>query len=256
MCARLDLDLIADEIYANCAYAGPPFVSALNLPAGVLDPGRIHVIWGLAKDFGLPGLKVGVLHTRHPELRAAAREFAYFAPVSTDTQALLRDLLSDPDWLGGFRTANQARLAASYAFAADLLAAAGIPFLAAEAGFSIWTDLGRWIGDDSFVAERALWRRLFDDGRVSILPGEVFHSPRPGWFRLCHHGSGHRTGGDHPDPPGHRRLTTRDHHRPAGYRPLACGWSAAAIAAAMISKPSLASASVSTSGGPIRITLP
>jgi aspartate/methionine/tyrosine aminotransferase len=186
VCARLDLDLVADEIYAHCAFAGPRFASALGLPPDLLDPQRVHVIRGFAKDFGMPGLKVGVLHTRQPAVRAAARELAYFAPVSTDTQALLRDLLSDPDWVDGFLTANRGRLAASYALAADLLTEAGIPFRAAEAGFSIWTDLRRWLDDDSAVAEEALWRRLLDEGRVSILPGAVFHSPRAGWFRLCH----------------------------------------------------------------------
>ena len=48
------------------------------------------------------------------------------------------------------------------------------------------TDLRPWLAEESFAAERALWSRLFTDGRVSILPGEVFHSPVPGWFRLCH----------------------------------------------------------------------
>jgi 1-aminocyclopropane-1-carboxylate synthase 1/2/6 len=57
---------------------------------------------------------------------------------------------------------------------------------AAEAGFSIWTDLRPWLADDSFAAEQAPWRRLFDVGRINMLPGEVFHSHRPGWFRLCH----------------------------------------------------------------------
>jgi 1-aminocyclopropane-1-carboxylate synthase len=127
-----------------------------------------------------------VLHTRHPAVRAAAREFAYFAPVSTDTQALLRDLLADVPWLDGFGATNRARLADSYARTAGLLATAGIPYLPAEAGFSIWVDLRRWLGADSFDGERALWRRLFDEGRVSVLPGEVFHSAEPGWFRLCH----------------------------------------------------------------------
>jgi hypothetical protein len=54
------------------------------------------------------------------------------------------------------------------------------------AGFSVWTDLRPWLAEQTFAAERALWRRLFEDGRVSMLPGEVFHSHSPGWFRLCH----------------------------------------------------------------------
>lgn len=185
-CAHLDLHLIADEIYANSVFTATPFTSALNLVPDALDPDRVHVIWGFAKDFGLPGWKVGILHTRGTQVRAAARELAYFAPVSTDTQWWLEDLLTDDAWVATFLRASRQRLADSYAAVTDRLHAAGLAFAPAEAGFSIWTDLRPWLAEESFAAERALWSRLFTDGRVSILPGEVFHSPVPGWFRLCH----------------------------------------------------------------------
>lgn len=42
----------------------------------------VHGIWGFAKDFGLSGLKVGVLHTRDPEVRTA-RALAYFRALET-----------------------------------------------------------------------------------------------------------------------------------------------------------------------------
>ncbi|MCU7726630.1 aminotransferase class I/II-fold pyridoxal phosphate-dependent enzyme [Actinoplanes sp. KI2] len=185
-CAALDLDLIADEVYAHCAFAGPAFVSARDAASGPLDPQRVHVVWGFAKDLGLPGLKVGVLHTRQPQVRVAARELAYFAPVSTDTQWLLTELLAADDWTVQFLTTSRNRLAASYAAAAGHLTAAGVPFRPAEAGFSIWTDLRGWLDAASPEAERLLWQRLFRSGRINLLPGAVFHHPEPGWFRLCH----------------------------------------------------------------------
>lgn len=185
-CAELDLDLIADEIYANSVFAGAPFTSALTLPGDLVEPTRVHVIWGFAKDFGLPGFKVGVLHTRGEQVRAAARELAYFAPVSTDTQCWLADLLDDKDWVDGFLTAHRTRLADSYAAAGIGLTAAGIGYAPAQAGLSVWIDLRPWLRTDSYRAEQELWQRLVDDGRVSMAPGEVFHSTAPGWFRLCH----------------------------------------------------------------------
>lgn len=185
-CHRLDLDLIADEIYAGSTFAGPAFASALALPGELIDPCRVHVVWGFAKDFGLPGLKVGVLHTRGAAVRAAARELAYFAPVSTDTQVLLTGLLADTGWRDGFRAAHRRRLAGSYATVTRHLAAAGIGYLPAEAGLSVWTDLRPWLPGGTPAAEHRLWRRLFDQARVSLTPGQVFHAPEPGWFRLCH----------------------------------------------------------------------
>jgi 1-aminocyclopropane-1-carboxylate synthase 1/2/6 len=189
VCAQLDLHLLADEIYANSTFPGTPFVSVRSLGPDLIDPGRVHSVWGFAKDFGLPGLKVGVLDTRSAPVRAAARELAYFAPVSTDTQRLLVDLLDDGAWVDGFLAAHRSRLAASYAATAGQLDAAAIPYRPAAAGLSLWLDMRRWLSDRDggpHLAEAALWRRLFDTGRVSLMPGEIFHSAEPGWFRLCH----------------------------------------------------------------------
>jgi aspartate/methionine/tyrosine aminotransferase len=184
--ARHDIDLIADEIYAHSTFGLDPFVSVLASAVGGIDPGRVHLIWGFAKDFGLPGLKVGVLHTRDPDVGAAARALAYFAPTSTDTQSLLITMLADHDWLRFFTAENRSRLAASYANAAGWLDDHGIGYLPAAAGFSIWVDLRQWLAEPTFASELDLWRQIFQATRVNILPGEIFASGEPGWFRLCH----------------------------------------------------------------------
>src|SRR5262249_48839865 len=136
------LDVIADEIYGNSVFGPASFTPLSALTGPVLPPDRVHTIWGLAKDFGLPGLKVGVLHTTNPAVRAGARELAYFARVSTDTQALLRELLADHAWTDSFLAAGRARLGASYAAITGLLEEHRIGYLPAAAGFSVWADLG------------------------------------------------------------------------------------------------------------------
>ena len=183
---RHDVDLVSDEIYAGSVFGRVPFASLAD-PA--VNPGhheRTHVVWGFAKDFGLPGFKVGVLHTPDPRVRAAARGLAYFAPTSTHTQALLTDLLGDPAWLAAFAVQSRRRLAASYAHCAALLAEHGIGHVQPQAGLSVWIDLRGWLPEPAFAAEQALWREIFETARVSILPGGAFASPEPGWFRLCH----------------------------------------------------------------------
>jgi aspartate/methionine/tyrosine aminotransferase len=178
------VDVIADEIYANSVFGDRPF-------AGVLDPvvrgasrARLHVIWGFAKDFGLSGLKVGVLHTEDPEVLAAATALAYFAPVSNDTQALLAGLLDDRDWVSLFLKESRSRLADSYQHAAGCLDDLGVPHVRPEAGFTIWADLSRLSPDQ--VDEHQLWQRIMDEAKVNLVPGRAFGSPVPGWFRLCH----------------------------------------------------------------------
>lgn len=180
-----DVDLIVDEIYANSVFGPEPFVAALD-PAVGADTERTPVVWGFAKDFGLSGFKVGVLHTSHPEVRAAARALAHFAPVSTDTQLVVRELLADEAWVDGFTAERRRRLGGSYDRAARLLTEWGIPYVPASAGFSVWVDLGGWLETRTFAAEQALWRDIWEATRVSILPGGVFGCSDPGWFRLCH----------------------------------------------------------------------
>ncbi|MEV6983517.1 aminotransferase class I/II-fold pyridoxal phosphate-dependent enzyme [Sphaerisporangium sp. NPDC051017] len=181
-----DVDVIADEIYAHSVFGAEPFVSMLDPALSGDHAHRVHGIWGFAKDFGLPGLKVGVLHTRDPDVRAAARALAYFAPVSTQTQATLTRLLDDTPWVRDFLDESRRRLGRSYSSAAALLADGGIPHVEADGGFSIWIDLSERLPDKTAEGEHELWRRIFHSARVNILPGTVFGCPRPGWFRLCH----------------------------------------------------------------------
>lgn len=172
------VDAIADEIYAHSAY-GAEFVSMVGEHA-------VHGIWGFAKDFGLSGLKVGVLHTRDSQVRAAARALAYFAPVSTHTQALLTNLLSDKDWVAEFLTEARRRLGESATATMDLLTAGGIGYVKPAGGFSLWVDLRPNLPEVSIAGEHELWQRILRAGRVNILPGNAFGCPEPGWFRLCH----------------------------------------------------------------------
>ena len=184
--AAHDLDVISDEVYAHCAFGADPFVSVLDpeVLGAEADADRVHVIWGFAKDFGLSGLKVGVLRPGRPA-RDAARALAYFATVSTDTQALLCDLLSDDERVEALLAENRRRLADSHAHAASLLAANGIPHVPASAGLSLWVDLRDRLDQPTFAAEDRLWRRT-RAAKVNVLPGSAFGAPEPGWFRLCH----------------------------------------------------------------------
>jgi aspartate/methionine/tyrosine aminotransferase len=184
--AAYDADVITDELYANGVFGPTAFTGVHALPDSPLPPERVHTVWGFAKDFGLSGFKAGVLFTTNKEVRAAAREMAYFAPVSTDTQALLRDLLADHAWVDAFLVACRSRLRDSYAHLTGLLDEARLPYLPAEAGFSVWTDLRDRLPKPGFKGESLVWQALISEARVSILPGAVFKSPQPGWFRICH----------------------------------------------------------------------
>lgn len=185
--ARRDgLHLIVDEMYAGSVFGPRPFTSGLHLPPDVLPPERVHLVWGFAKDFALSGFKAGVLHTRNEEVRAAVRQLAMLAPVSTDTQVLLRTLLTDDAWVDALRAENARRLAAACADTTGALAAHRVAARPADAGLFLWLDLRHALPEPTFRGEQALWRRLLDEARVLVSPGAVFHCAEPGWFRLCY----------------------------------------------------------------------
>ena len=173
-----DLDLISDEVYAGSVYAGE-FVSAAALD--VLPPDRVHVVWGFSKDFGMSGLRVGVLSSGDPRVLEAAGYLARLSTVSSDTQALLRAMLADGTFMARFVQERRRRLADAYAMTTAALDAQGIEYVEAAAGLYVWIRLPA----ATFGAERATWQRIFDTAKVNIVPGDAFHCPEPGWFRLC-----------------------------------------------------------------------
>ncbi len=184
---RHHVDLIADEIYAHSVFGPEAFVSIRDpLIHAAHSPDDTHVIWGFAKDFALPGLKAGILHTTHPQIKAGTRALAYFAPVSADTQCLLRELLTDQTWVDDFIEQNRRRLRRSYEIATGQLTGQGLRYIPVSAGFSLWIDLSGSLPARTFEAEDALWRRILNVSRVNILPGSAFQCPEPGWFRLCY----------------------------------------------------------------------
>ncbi len=178
-----DLDIIADELYAGSTHDRAAFTSLATVAD---DPARVHTVYGFAKDLGVSGFKIGVLHSRDQQLLAAARALAYLSPVSTSTQHLLEHLLTDQSFVDEWLAENPRRLKAAYDHTSALLVGAGIGHLDAQAGFFAWLDLRSELDETTFEAEAALHKRLFEQAKVNLAPGASFHSPEPGWFRLCY----------------------------------------------------------------------
>jgi aspartate/methionine/tyrosine aminotransferase len=183
--AAHDLHLVSDEVYAGSVHGPIDFFSTARLTPAVLPADHLHSVWGFAKDFGLSGFRVGVLHTRSAEVRDIAERLGRLSTPSSDTQALLRDLLADTAWTDAFLTESRARLSTAYRRTTEALDAAGIPYLPATAGLFVYLDLRSFLPEPTFEAERALSDRIFTEARVHLTPGAAFHTPQPGHFRLC-----------------------------------------------------------------------
>ncbi|KAI9673631.1 MAG: hypothetical protein M1817_002268 [Caeruleum heppii] len=196
LCQKYQVHLISDEIYALSVFQNPdanplPFTSVLSIdPAGTIDSDRVHVLYGMSKDFGAGGLRLGCLVTRNLELTQAVRAISMFHWPSGLSCAAAAAMLEDEVWVDDFIKLSQTRLGDQYQFATDLLAEAGIDYhRGGNSGFFLWADLSPLItvtgseASDDFAGERELAKRILDAG-VYLATGEEFHSEQPGWFRI------------------------------------------------------------------------
>ena len=187
------LHVICDEIYGLSRFGGPPFVSALSVAPslygrfgqGVVDD-HLHVLWGFSKDFCASGFRVGCCVSRNRRLHDKLGNVGYFSAASNITQYALASLLEDAHFVQKFLKENAHRLSVSYRKLTAALVAAGIPFVEATASIFMVIDLRRGLRAGTWEAEKELWDRIAEEGKVLLTPGFDMHFKEPGFFRVCY----------------------------------------------------------------------
>nr|CAB3464184.1 unnamed protein product [Digitaria exilis] len=190
--ARNDLHLISDEIYSGSVFDAPDLVSVAELVDERADAdvaaSRVHVVYSLSKDLGLPGFRVGVVYSYNDAVVAAARRMSSFTLVSSQTQRALAAMLSDAGFAAAYVVANRARLRERRDHVVDGLAGrAGLACLrgGGNAGLFVWVDMRPLLEEATVEGELSLWRKVVDEARLNISPGSSCHCSEPGWFRVC-----------------------------------------------------------------------
>lgn len=191
------LHVLSDEIYANSKF-GPSadeFVSmekvaqnavAENLVSCQIVKKLLHTAYGMSKDFGMNGFRVGCLHTKSEELLTFWQNMGMFAAVSNDTQHALALMLEDEDFVDSYVSENKRRLRNSYELLTSHLEAAQVKYMPACAAMFCWLDLRSLLTEPTFEAENRLWREIMDEARIVLTPGEACHYAEPGFFRACY----------------------------------------------------------------------
>ncbi|KAL2838991.1 pyridoxal phosphate-dependent transferase [Aspergillus pseudoustus] len=188
-CAKRGLHLISDEIYALSTWmnprlpAEPAFTSVLSLDIqSIMDPSMVHVVWGLSKDFGATGLRVGCLISPSNMLFLEAAEgiSLYNFPSSVADQ-IASSLFLDESFIEHYVLTNRRRLAKSYAIMTDFLRTHDIPYVESNAAFFIWMDLGAKLKDRG-MSDAEIVARLQQE-KLYIAPGTIYAAEEAGWFR-------------------------------------------------------------------------
>ena len=185
-----DLQLIYDAVYAGTAYDEEAAAAAVpRLAAG--HEHKVHTIWGLSKDFGLSGWRVGVVHSRNPHLIEALEPQMRFGGPSrlalTCSLALLHDPARARRCLRQAASALQGRMKAGR----EGLLSAGVPAAAlagSEPGAGpldlIDFAAGRCAETGPPLDEGVLWKRILEEG-VHVVRGQACGVSRPGSVRVC-----------------------------------------------------------------------
>lgn len=198
LCEKYECHLVSDEIYAlsvweNTVDKNPPpvpFTSCLSLlKEGFIDPSRLHVVWGMSKDFGANGIRLGAIISQHnPQLHAALVPISLYSSISSLSQNLTTAMLEDKAWHTTYLIDNRKKLAANYKIVASWAQENGVPYMpGVNAAFFLWVDLGavyrrrhlEAAGDIDEVIMQALMEK-----RIFLASGKTFGSEAKGWFRI------------------------------------------------------------------------
>jgi aspartate/methionine/tyrosine aminotransferase len=176
LCAKHDLALIGDEVFADYAIDPAPASQA-----SVVEHGDVLTfsLGGLSKSVGLPQVKLGWIAASGPSLplRAALMRLELIADtylsVSTPVQAAAPQLLSAGATV---REQIQQRVQQNYRGLKEAAnACEACQVLRAEGGWSAVVRIPHTMPED----ERAI--RLLEDHHVLVHPGYFFDFPRDGY---------------------------------------------------------------------------
>ncbi|GMI60397.1 hypothetical protein ScalyP_jg4211 [Parmales sp. scaly parma] len=183
--------VVVDEIYALSQFSSSDtevgagkFVSAIKVLNNELND-DVHVIWGMSKDFGASGFRMGFLYTMNEELKQAFGNINAFSAVSHPIQSLVAIVLSDSSFVSKYLSTMRAELLTSYTIAAKTLTSLSVPFTPACSGVFVYADFSKFLPDDSWEGEEALVQMFFNEG-VVMTPGKSQQAAKPGFFRICY----------------------------------------------------------------------
>lgn len=187
-----NIHVISDEIYSGTVFDSPRFVSIWEAVAAAgkvlngLATDRVHLVYSLSKDLGLPGFRAGLIYSENEAVTAAATKMSSFGLMSSHTQSLLASMLSDESFTVEYIAENRERLRKRKEEMVTGLRGVGIECLEGNSGLFCWVDMRKLLrSSGTFEAEMELWRQLIYEVGLNVSPGSACHCTEPGWFRFC-----------------------------------------------------------------------
>ncbi|CAI8583224.1 unnamed protein product [Vicia faba] len=184
---RKNMHLVSDEIYSGSVFSSHEFVSVAEILESrqYKDAERVHIVYSLSKDLGLPGFRVGTIYSYNDRVVTTARRMSSFTLISSQTQHLLASMLSDENFADNYIKINRERLRKRYEMIIQGLKSAGIECLKGNAGLFCWMNMSPMLENNTRDGELKLWNSILNEVKLNISPGCSCHCSEPGWFRVC-----------------------------------------------------------------------
>ncbi|KAF3904782.1 hypothetical protein ABW20_dc0103099 [Dactylellina cionopaga] len=195
-CETHNLHFVVDEIYALSIFKtrynkdGIGFYSALSIDAaGIINPKRVHVLYGMSKDFSSNGFRLGVVISRNQQLIQAMSSISIFSWTSSLADLAWSIMLEDAVFLENYVLEHQKRLVEGYEFLTNILDELGIDYVkGGNAGFFLWLDLSFALekpehGEPGIEEDLKLEQRLRRGG-IHLAAGSDYKAEKSGWYRI------------------------------------------------------------------------
>ncbi|KAM1361275.1 hypothetical protein COP2_027097 [Malus domestica] len=184
---KKNIHLVSDEIYSGSAFSSSEFISVAEIleDRQYKDAERVHIVYSLSKDLGLPGFRVGTVYSYNDKVVTTARRMSSFTLISSQTQHLLASMLSDKEFTENYINTNRERLRKRYDMIVEGVKKLGIECLKGNAGLFCWMNLSPFLDEPTREGELTLWDSMLHEVKLNISPGSSCHCSEPGWFRVC-----------------------------------------------------------------------
>lgn len=162
------------------------FVSCLP-QLEIRNSAYFHWWYSFSKDFGISGLRVGVLYTKNEALIKAWANSGAPSISSNYTQWLLSELLQEGEWIEKWMKVDR-DITDSYTIVIQTLRDLKIPYTPAIGSLFVWFDLSNRLSADTDEAWEALWLDIYESTGLLLTYPIGMGGESRGWFRMVYSG--------------------------------------------------------------------